>query len=720
MKRISIFIVLLVLCLPVTSFAICGPAPTPGGDWVFPGGFCDNILLVCPTSEYTTIGEAMAAADGWDTILVAEGTYNEAVVFTQNNLTLRAFGSAENTIITRPTGTVVSFSTKYGCTLDGFTVELSAATATTDRVIYSNNNSAFAYTTVKNCIIKTDNNGTDTFALYGIGVDNGNFALLFNKISISQKCNHAVYAIQNTAVHTSKYIGNELTISQASVGAHILWGFHHHAGAGSIMYCEDNVLTINSTHTLDGIGHGIYASAELNYVNNNVIDADASSTGEMYGLYTGAAKTAYYNGNTIEVTVVAGGDGEWANFGTGTSYAHANTVTGDGVMGTGGTIYEGINQINGTLSIDGIVYNWPADNGDAGEQLQTDGAGVLTWEDSGVIADDAVSSTHINWAEPITVPFDNKVQFGDTGIYIWADDDGILDIVSDTTIESSAAWVHTGNFWATTYGSDSSVSDTELKYVDFTSSGQTQMDLKTIGDASVTDNHVATFNSDGYNLQDTLVVINDAGAVTGLTSMTVDASETPGVTGYDSGVSGDDIWKIYGDAVGDDANDAHTYLQTEEGNALVTYVTLDGTDEEVQLAKPLDMAANAITTTGNIIGGFNSIPSQALAVTTEDDIALGTEITSGVVDMTGDDDGNHDTLQLQTPAATYNGVFVTFTAIAACDATDTIIIDAETDSTCTGCPDAGIFTLNSVGDSVTLRWNNTATAWFYVGSYDQS
>ena len=36
------------------------------------------------------------------------------------------------------------------------------------------------------------------------------------------------------------------------------------------------------------------------------------------------------------------------------------------------------------LTIGGIAYTFPADNGDAGEQLQTDGAGVLTWEASGV------------------------------------------------------------------------------------------------------------------------------------------------------------------------------------------------------------------------------------------------------------------------------------------------------------------------------------------------
>jgi len=36
------------------------------------------------------------------------------------------------------------------------------------------------------------------------------------------------------------------------------------------------------------------------------------------------------------------------------------------------------------LTIGGIDYTFPADNGDPGEQLQTNGSGVLTWETSGV------------------------------------------------------------------------------------------------------------------------------------------------------------------------------------------------------------------------------------------------------------------------------------------------------------------------------------------------
>jgi len=350
MKRtLSILIILLTLCLPATSFSICGPAPTPGGDWVFPGGFCDNILLVCPTSEYTTIGAAMNAADAWDTILVAEGTYNEAVVFPHDNITLRSQGSAENTIITQGAGTTVSFGTSSGCTLDGFTVTLSAATATGDEVIYSNNNDTTDYNIVENCIIDVENKAGEDFGLYGINIDDGNFALLNNRISVTQTGDGAVYAIWNSAAHAFECRENTITIDQDTVGAYMTVALAHTAGAGGILYAVQNTITTDSEHTGASIGYSVYASANINHVNNNIINA-VGAAGVMYGLYTGAAKTGYYNGNFINVTTTDS-DGEWANFSTGTSYAHGNTVTGDGVMGTGGTIYGGLNQINDVVKL---------------------------------------------------------------------------------------------------------------------------------------------------------------------------------------------------------------------------------------------------------------------------------------------------------------------------------------------------------------------------------
>jgi hypothetical protein len=36
------------------------------------------------------------------------------------------------------------------------------------------------------------------------------------------------------------------------------------------------------------------------------------------------------------------------------------------------------------VTIGGIAYTFPGDNGDSGEQLQTNGSGTLTWEASGV------------------------------------------------------------------------------------------------------------------------------------------------------------------------------------------------------------------------------------------------------------------------------------------------------------------------------------------------
>jgi|GEM_PF-7060956 len=49
---------------------------------------------------------------------------------------------------------------------------------------------------------------------------------------------------------------------------------------------------------------------------------------------------------------------------------------------------------------------------------------------------------------------------------------------SNTLTSSATGWVANLNFYADTYGSDGSVTDTELKYIDFTSSGQTQLDAR--------------------------------------------------------------------------------------------------------------------------------------------------------------------------------------------------------------------------------------------------
>jgi hypothetical protein len=63
--------------------------------------------------------------------------------------------------------------------------------------------------------------------------------------------------------------------------------------------------------------------------------------------------------------------------GTGTELLRISPTTGV-TMGSSGAV------LPQDVTIGGIAYTFPADNGDAGEQLQTNGSGVLTWEASGV------------------------------------------------------------------------------------------------------------------------------------------------------------------------------------------------------------------------------------------------------------------------------------------------------------------------------------------------
>lgn len=56
----------------------------------------------------------------------------------------------------------------------------------------------------------------------------------------------------------------------------------------------------------------------------------------------------------------------------------ADAVTVDDITATTGCV------LPAAITIGAIPYTFPGDDGDSGEQLQTNGSGVLTWEASGV------------------------------------------------------------------------------------------------------------------------------------------------------------------------------------------------------------------------------------------------------------------------------------------------------------------------------------------------
>jgi hypothetical protein len=138
-----------------------------------------------------------------------------------------------------------------------------------------------------------------------------------------------------------------------------------------------------------------------------------------------------------------------------------------------------------------------------------------------------------------------------------------------------------------------------------------------------------------------------------------------------------------------------------------------GISSPVSGTTTLDWGSLNHRTTGALTSNYKIVTPQSKTYTTDDDSeTIGTDITSSVLLVTGDNDSTDETVDLQD--GTIAGQFLTVIAVALVDNTDdAFILDVETDSTCSGCPDSGIFTLETVGSSVTLYW--TGTAWIYIG-----
>jgi hypothetical protein len=100
----------------------------------------------------------------------------------------------------------------------------------------------------------------------------------------------------------------------------------------------------------------------------------------------------------------------------------------------------------------------------------------------------------------------------------------------------------------------------------------------------------------------------------------------------------------------------------------------------------------------NITSDISSNEPQSLTVTTEANITL----TSSLLLLTGDNDSDNDTIDLQD--GTYSGQKLRVVAVANVDSNDTLTIDATTDSTCTGCP---TILMDSVGDTWDLVWSGS-------------
>ena len=301
------------------------------------GGDTLDVITVGAGGDYTTIQGALDAATPGDTILVSEGTYTEAITFADDNITLKATGSKENTTITQAAATVVNFSTMDNCVLEGFTITLTAANGATDYCI------AGASDGTSECIIRdckiawTAGAGFDQW--YAINVTDGDWRFENSTITATNAQTGARYdggayylisgGGKSTFIHTKIVVTSSTTTASYTFGIRV-------ASATNNVEFQDCEFDMDSAAAagFQTAAFYLYQTGTINLRNNKVV-VDNSSNGVALGIehYTGTLNS--YN-NIFDITSTSGVE-NWIIVEAGTTLNSYGDIIIDGTLSNSGT-----------------------------------------------------------------------------------------------------------------------------------------------------------------------------------------------------------------------------------------------------------------------------------------------------------------------------------------------------------------------------------------------
>jgi len=314
-----------------------------------------NTLYVGPGCTYTTITLAMAAAAANDTILVAPGTYAEAVTFTQDGLTLKSIGSKSNTIIALATTTaagLVSMSTKIDCTIDGFTINLTAQATAEKYAVYSAN--ASGNNCIKNCDINVTSSVGSLASLGGVNLAGAGSSEVLNcNVDVTQSSTSGVqtYGITVRSGNRS-FINVRLSVSDASTGNSLVYGYF--IGSTTTFTVRECSVKVESAVTTSGVVAGLVSTDDPKvHIYGTDIDVNCSSTGLAYGTFADAfgsgSALSLYN-CTVKAIAVTDGDGTDYIVSDGTIHVYGGNSLGD-VVSSGTVTTLGLVRIGVTSAI---------------------------------------------------------------------------------------------------------------------------------------------------------------------------------------------------------------------------------------------------------------------------------------------------------------------------------------------------------------------------------
>jgi len=378
------------------------------------------------SSAKLTVQAAVTAAPTSSTILVYPGTYTETITHVANDVTLIAMGDSGNVIITQIDANIVNVATHTGIQYKDFNLSCTASSTIINAIQCSTGEII-----LKRCYIRmvtTANIASVVQAAVGRVTGGGTIETRFGQIDYFHTGNGGGTAIKSAFIadaggviilrdNTKITVTNSGTASasttfwdNATTGyaeingcvinitdpdATLVVGFGYIGGVGiTHEYYRNNlhVVVVNNT------GYGIYAGAAASTthsIHNHIHVEDTAGLSYGFGIGAGATLVSSMDDIIADDGVTNAGtytqvnspaDGDFVA--TGTSYAATfdTNVAAAALTMTGTTIASDGTDANipitltpkGTeaVTIDGLDY--PMADGNAGECMVTDGAGVLS------------------------------------------------------------------------------------------------------------------------------------------------------------------------------------------------------------------------------------------------------------------------------------------------------------------------------------------------------